>query len=118
MDELQESLRGLLENPAELERLSQMASDLLGGAPEAEPTAPAAPPLPDLGALISRFQSGGQSDTQKLLQAMKPFLSRQRQEKLDRAMRAARLASVAQLALSRMEREEADEPILWEHGTP
>lgn len=118
MDELQESLSRLLEDPAELERLSQMAAKLMGGA-EPDPAPLETPSLPDVGALLSRFQSGGSSNTQKLLQAMKPFLALRRQEKLSRAMRVARLASVAELALGQMgKKEESDESILREHGAP
>ena len=113
MDELQENLSRLLEDPAELERLSQMASQLLGGSAEtAESPSPDKTPLPDLGAMLSAFRGGENSDTQKLLQAMKPFLARRRQEKLSRAMRVAKLASMAELALGQMGGEESDEPIL------
>ena len=108
MDELQEQLGRLLEDPAELERLTQMASQLLGGGgeePEPEP-----PKLPDVGAIVTKLRGGG-SDTQKLLQAMQPFLAPERQARLRRAMRAAKLASAASAALTRFGGEDADEPI-------
>ena len=107
MDELQESLNRLLENPEELKRMTDMASQLLGGGEDAEPEAPK---LPDLSSLMSRLR-GGNSDTQKLLQALKPFLAPERQARLSRAMRAAKLASVASAAFTQLGGEDGDEPL-------
>ena len=107
MDELQESLSRLLENPEELRRMTEMASELLGGGEEPEPEPSK---LPDVGAIVSKLRGGG-SDTQKLLQAMQPFLAPERQARLRRAMRAAKLASAASAALTRFGGEDADEPI-------
>ncbi len=114
MDELQESLSRLLENPEELERMSKLASDLLGGG-EA-PAATDAPALPDLKSLFGGADAPGGSDTQKLLRAMRPFLAPKRQEKLSRALRAARLAGVAQQVLGQLKEDDADESILRQHG--
>lgn len=114
MDDLQESLSRLLENPEELERMSKLASDLLGG--DAPQDSPGAPALPDLKSLLGGADASGSSDTQKLLRAMRPFLAPKRQEKLSRAMRVARLASVAQLALGQMKEDDEDESILRQHG--
>ena len=107
MDELQESLSRLLEDPEELKRMTDMASQLLGGGeePESEP-----PKLPDLSALMGRLR-GGNSDTQKLLQAMKPFLAPERQARLSRAMRAAKLASVASAAFTQLGGEDGNDSI-------
>lgn len=107
MDELQESLSRLLEDPEELRRMTDMASQLLGGG---ETEAPEQPKLPDLSALVDKLR-GGSSDTQKLLQALKPFLAPERQARLSRAMRAAKLASVASAAFTQLGGEDADEPI-------
>ncbi len=107
MDELQESLSRLLEDPEELRRITDMASQLLGGGEESPPEAPK---LPDLSSLMGRLR-GGSSDTQKLLQAMKPFLAPERQARLARAMRAAKLASVASAAFTQLGGEDADEPL-------
>ena len=87
--------------------MTDMASQLLGGG-EAE--APEQPKLPDLSALVGRLR-GGSSDTQKLLQAMKPFLAPERRARLSRAMRAAKLASVASAAFTQLGGEDGDEPI-------
>ena len=107
MDELQESLSRLLENPEELRRMTDMASQLLGGGEDAEPESPK---LPDLSSLMGKLR-GGNSDTQKLLQAMKPFLAPERQARLSRAMRAAKLASVASAAFTQLGGEDGDDSI-------
>ena len=107
MDELQESLSRLLENPEELRRMTDMASQLLGGGEDAEPEQQK---LPDLSALMGKLR-GGNSDTQKLLQAMKPFLAPERQARLSRAMRAAKLASVASAAFTQLGGEDGDDSI-------
>lgn len=107
MDDLHDALDRLLQDPEELSRLSRMAQDLLGGAPEEGDAAPA----PDLAAVLRAAQSGEASDTQKLLGAMKPFLARRRREKLGRAMRLAKLASVAELALGQMGGEDGNDTL-------
>ena len=56
-------------------------------------------PLPDPAAAMLR-QAGKMDKRQEaLLLALKPFLRKERQEKIDRALHAARLASLASLAL-------------------
>ncbi|MBQ6403773.1 MAG: hypothetical protein IJI27_07700 [Oscillospiraceae bacterium] len=107
MDELQERLSRLLEDPEELRRMTDMASQLLGGGEASEPDAPK---LPDLSSIMGKLR-GGSSDTQKLLQAMKPFLAPERQARLSRAMRAAKLASLASAAFTQLGGEDGDEPI-------
>ena len=106
MDELQESLRSLLEDPEELRRMTEMASQLLGGGEEE----PEPPKLPELSSILGQLR-GGNSDTQKLLQAMKPFLAPERQARLSRAMRAAKLASVASAAFTQLGGEDGDESL-------
>ena len=56
-------------------------------------------PLPEPAAAMLR-QAGKMDKRQEaLLLALKPFLRKERQEKIDRALHAARLASLASLAL-------------------
>ena len=107
MDELQESLRSLIEDPEELRRMTEMASQLLGGG---EAAAQDEPKLPELSSIMGKLR-GGNSDTQKLLQAMKPFLAPERQARLSRAMRAAKLASLASTAFTQLGGEDGDEPL-------
>lgn len=106
MDELEEKINAVLNNPAELEKLSKIAASVMGGG---EPGTPAAAPEaqePDAGLLrgmVEQLRGGGKSsESRRLLEAMKPFLTEKRRRKVDRAMRLARLASLAELAADKI----------------
>ena len=87
MDDLQETLNQILNDPKQMEELTQMASSLMGGES-----------APELSGMLKTL-NGPPSNTQRLLEAMAPFLKPERREKLSRAIRIAKLASVAELAL-------------------
>lgn len=89
MDELQETLNQILNDPKQMEELTQMASSIMGGE---------AASAPELSGVLKSLNAPP-SNTQKLLNAMAPFLKPDRREKLERAIRIAKLASVAELAL-------------------
>ena len=95
MDDLQETLSAILNDPKQMEELTQMASGLLGGG-ESE--------MPELTGILKQL-NGPPSNTQKLLSAMEPFLKPGKREKLNRALRIAKLASVAEIALQEKEGE-------------
>ena len=108
MDELEERIGRVLNDPEQMERLSSLAQSLLGGgsAEEAPPVQmPAAGGMPDaamlqrLGRLMSA-SSASDGREQALLAAMTPYLSEKRRAKMDRAMQLAHMAKLAQLALS------------------
>ena len=113
MDELERALRAVLEDPAQLQELRTLAdslglsapqphaADAASTAPPPMPEPPGAPPLavPEAAAAMLRQRGGASSKQEALLLALKPFLRKQRQEKIDRALHAARLASLASLAL-------------------
>ena len=118
MDELERALRTILDDPAQLQELRELAGSMGFSLPQAQPeSAPMqkAPepvpepeparavfqqqPLPEPVAAMLR-QAGKMDKRQEaLLLALKPFLRKERQEKIDRALHAARLASLASLAL-------------------
>jgi len=111
MSELEEKISAILSDPGEMSKLTRMARSLFG---EAEPPSPArespedAPPFPDPGMLsaVGRMLSGAESgggNSQKLLEAMKPYLGEKRREKMEKAMRIARMARMAKLAMGEME---------------
>lgn len=98
MSDFEDKLNKLLNDPKEMERFAGFAKSLMGGGePEQENV-----PVPDAGMLkkISGLMSGGSrsSKDEKLLEAMKPYLSERRRSKMDRAMKIARLAGLAELA--------------------
>lgn len=107
MSELEEKLGAILSNPQMMRQISEMAQAMNTGpalqAAEASapPTAPPAPSLPALDPrLLSSLarmakQSGIDQNEQTLLKALYPYLSRERVQKLERAMRAAKMAGLA-----------------------
>lgn len=112
MDELERALRAVLDDPTQLQQLRTMAASLGLDAPpqtaaspsEAKASAPAPPDIaappsaPGPSELMGNLlrQTGGLGKKQQtLLQALRPFLRRERQEKLDRALQVAQLATLA-----------------------
>ena len=120
MDELERALRAVLDDPAQLRELRELAGSMGFSVPQAQPESAPAPtppepepvpepppaqaafqqqPLPEPAAAMLR-QAGKMDKRQEaLLLALKPFLRKERQEKIDRALHGARLASLASLAL-------------------
>ena len=116
MDDLERALRAVLDDPAQMQELRELAGTMGFSAPQPQSvsaTAPkAAEPEPKPKPVQAVFQQqplpaaamlrqAGKMDKKQeaLLLALKPFLRRERQEKIDRALHAARLASLASLAL-------------------
>lgn len=106
--ELGAVLENVLSDPAQVEKLSQMAKELFGQAGESAgeekkppadtPSAPNAPAVDTklLGALGRAFSGNREpSRSTALLMAMRPYMKPEKQEKLDRAMQIARMAGIA-----------------------
>lgn len=103
MDELEEKLNTVLNNPSELEKISKIASAIMGGSGD-KPEPPPQEPDIDMGMLKQmlsglRGNGGKKSESRDLLEAMKPFLAEKRRRKIDKAMKLARLASLAEIAV-------------------
>lgn len=119
MDELERALRAVLDDPAQLQELRELAGSMGFSVPQTQPEgapapkspepAPAPEPgpaqavfqqqLPEPAAAMLRQAEKTDKKQEALLLALKPFLRKERQEKIDRALHAARLASLASLAL-------------------
>ena len=99
MGELEDRISGVLNDPQQMEQIMSMARSLMGG--EAPPAPQSAEtPEPGLTARLGELlHGGGGGDRHALLEALKPWLSERRREKLERAMRMARLARLASAAL-------------------
>lgn len=116
MADFEQALQGILSDPSAMEQIMELA-DRLGGdgpSPAQEETAPPedastmdAELLGQMGKLLTLFQNCRQTDTQTtaLLQALRPFLREDRQQKLDKAVRLAGLSRTAQEAFK-----------LWKEG--
>jgi hypothetical protein len=95
MDDLEGKLNSLLSSPESMERIMQLAKSLSGEQGGAE--AAKAAPDPRLLGLITKaageFSAPG--ETERLAEALRPFLSPERAERLERAARIARIARVA-----------------------
>lgn len=102
MDEMEEKLGAILGNPQLMQQIMSMAQSLGQSAPEPPPPKQEPPSVaPDIDpAMIGKFMSlAGKTDIDRnqkaLLGALKPYLTQQRLQKLEKAMRAARLAGAA-----------------------
>lgn len=99
MDNLEEKLGAILSNPEAMEKIQAIAASL-GTSPRQDPPPQGATSsLPDLSALqgLGNLAGGmGVDQNQKaLLNALGPYLSRDRVAKLENAMRAAKMARMA-----------------------
>lgn len=125
MEDFEQKLSALLQDPAQLQGIFSLAKSLGLGAPpgqtQADPdpppqqsapspqeNAPQQPQSPPAGAAadssaipVSALLEAGQLDRRQenLLCALKPFLKPERREKIDRAMQIARLTHLAEFAL-------------------
>lgn len=102
MDEIGERIEQVLNDPAQLERLSGLARSLLGGGGGTPPPEAAVPGLdPALLARLGRLMTedaGAERSREALLQALEPWLAPARRERLTRALRLARLSRLARRA--------------------
>ena len=93
MEDLQAQLGAIMNDPAMMEKLMGMAQSL--SAPQQQEESP----LPFDPAMLQRIsglmgQTGIDADQKSLLSALRPYLSCQRIDKLERAMRAAKMAKL------------------------
>ena len=80
-------------SPMTASLLLRVSMALIVGTLAACSTGPRTPPSASHEGPETRFPTG------EVVEALKPFLRKERQEKIDRALHAARLASLASLAL-------------------
>ena len=98
MDELSEKLSSLLSDPSGMEKIKAMAQSLMSGE---EQTAPE--PAPDIDPVaLTRIlgmlkSSGGDDHRIRLLKALKPNLSPERQPRVDKAIKILKLLELAPL---------------------
>lgn len=108
MSELEEKLNALMSNPQLMQQIAAMAQSMSSTQQpqesQPEPANNQSMPILDPGLLQMIAKTAGQSGVDgnqtALLQALSPFVSSSRLQKLERAMRAARLAGTASLFLN------------------
>ena len=104
MDNLESGLEAILGNPQMMQQIMSIAQSFQA---EPAPPPPQAEGGPDIDfATVQKLTSligktGIDSQQKALLQALRPYLSGQRIQKLEKAMRAAKLAAIASTFLGR-----------------
>lgn len=110
MNDLEQKLTSVMNDPAMMEKIMALAQSMGGSTKQEENDAPpqAAPPaLPDIDiSLLQKLsgfarQSGIDKNQKALLQALRPYLSNNRINRLERAMQAAKMAGFATSLLGR-----------------
>ncbi len=106
MEDLENKLNSVLNDPKAMEQIMHLAQHqtLTGKGQQSEP--PADNARKSELSMVQRLsgiarQSGIDKNQQSLLRALGPYLSRQRIQKLERAMRAAKMASMAGILTGR-----------------
>lgn len=109
MEDMDSKLNAMLNDPATMARIIQMAQQLSGGAAQASPPPPPPPPADGGGfdpMLLARFlpllQDLRQSNSQttQLLYALRPFLKEEKQPKVERAAKLAHLICIGKRFLT------------------
>ena len=104
MSDMEQRLNALLGNPQLMQQIASMAQAMGSAQPEQpEPqSSPMAPPDPQMLQSVAGVlgNTGADSNQKALLQALSPYLSPYRVQKLERAMQAAKLAGAASGFLS------------------
>ncbi len=105
MDDLNEKLAGILNDPESMERVRKMAENILGGKEENEQKTENANlggiadglDLGMLMSLVSKLNSAEEDERTHLLQALKPYLSEKRQAKTENAIKILKLLELLPL---------------------
>jgi len=103
MDELSQKLAAILNDPESMNRVREMAEDILGEKPKPEPPKDDALNILDnvdlvnVMSLVSKLNSTGDDSRTSLLSALKPHLSEPKREKVDTAIKILRLLELLPL---------------------
>lgn len=97
MSEMEDRINAVLNDPQQMEKITEMAKSLMGG--DAEDRGADAAILGKIGRLMGS-DTGENSNERALLDAMRPYLSEKRRRKMDRALKLARFAKIAGLAMN------------------
>ena len=109
MDNLEQQLSAVMNNPAMMQQIMQLAQSMESSPPQASQPAdqPAMSPFPDIDlSMIQKLsgfarQSGIDPNQQALLSALRPYVTGNRISRLERAMKAAKMAGLATSLIGR-----------------
>lgn len=106
MDDLESKISQILDDPGSMAQILSLAKSL-GVGPPPEGEAPTQPD-PSIAPILSMLKQVGNSDPREaaLLGALKPYCSKERQDRIDRALRIAQLSQLASAALRNYEKKE------------
>ena len=98
MSEFEDKLHAILSDPAEMERIGRLASELMGGGAGQAPSDDGADGamFRRIGGLLGGMGTGNKTE---LLNALSPYLHPERRERLRRALRLAAVLRLAGTAL-------------------
>ena len=116
MSDFEDRLNEILGDPARMDMIASMAKSLMGS--QDRPQEASAPPPIEaaegfdsrmVGRLAKMLGSGGKTADSKraLLEAMKPYLSPHRRERLERAMKLAKMIGMAEIAFEALGGDDA-----------
>ena len=96
MDELSQKLAEILNDPESMNRVREMAEDILGNKPEPEPQEDLSnllsnSDLMNVMSLVSKLNTSSDDSRTTLLSALKPHLSEPKRDKVDTAIKILRL---------------------------
>lgn len=103
MGDFEEKLNTVLNDPESMEQIFKLAQQLSGAQVREKPSEPedggdlanAAKVME----LLKNAQAGSQSRYSYLLEALKPYLKKERQDRLERAIKLSRLSRLAKMAI-------------------
>ncbi len=99
MSEFEDKLHAILSDPAEMERIGRLASELMGGGAGSVPTDDGGGDGTLLRRLGGLLGGAGLGDKAELVNALSPYLRPDRRERLHRALRLAGVLRLAGTAL-------------------
>lgn len=96
MNELEDMIGKILEDPAEMAKISRLASSVFGGGEEGQKSGG------DMGGMLSALlgASGSGNDKAAFVAAIGPYLKPERRRKLEKALKISRLAGIAGIAIN------------------
>ena len=128
MSEFEDRINSVLNDPEQMDKIASLAKSLMGGGAQSTDSGDGGM-IGKLGELAKGLSSGGSagqespavdpamlgkigrlmkagnaqsSNERALLEAMKPYLTEKRRQKMDRALQLAKLARIARIAMGEM----------------